>query len=258
MGTTFTIHPLKCGYIVNHEVSSFMYRKNYGGRRIDAPCLAYLLRGGGQDILVDTGPGSKARAPQHYTAAEADIDDLLLAELGSLGVDPEAIRIVVLTHLHNDHVGGARHFPAATFYVQEAELREAAWPVSFQRPIYEVNQRGRRPPWVEILDRMEVLSGDSPILPGLSTVLLPGHTSGSQGVLVDTTAGLYLLPGDLIPLYDNWPVDGSPAVPNGNHTDLYAYDRSLRRLAGFGATVLPSHDPKVLHYPTYPLPKELG
>ena len=129
---------------------------NYGGRRFDAPCLAYLLRGGGQDILIDTGPGPKARVPQHYTAAEANIDDLLLAELGRLDVDPEAIRIVVLTHLHNDHVGGVPHFPAATFYVQEAELREAAWPVPFQRPIYEVNQRGRRPPWVEILDRMEV------------------------------------------------------------------------------------------------------
>lgn len=63
--------------------------------------------------------------PQHYTAAEADIDDLLLAELGRLGVDPEAIRIVVVTHLHNDHVGGVPHFPAATFYMQEAELREA-------------------------------------------------------------------------------------------------------------------------------------
>jgi N-acyl homoserine lactone hydrolase len=258
MGTTFTIHPLKCGYIVNHEISSFVYRKNYGGRRFDAPCLAYLLRGGGQNILIDTGPGPKARVPQHYTAAETDVDDLLLAELGRLGVTPEAIRIVVLTHLHNDHVGGVSHFPDATFYVQETELREAVWPVPFQRPIYEVNQRGRRPPWVEILDRMEVLTGDSPILPGLSTLLLPGHTSGSQGVLVDTTDGPYLLPGDLVPLYDNWPVDGSPPVPNGNHTDLYAYDRSFRRLAGMDATIIPSHDPRVLDHPAYPLPNESG
>lgn len=258
MGTTFTIHPLRCGYIVNHEVSSFVYRKNYGGRRFDAPCLAFLLRGGGQDILVDTGPGPKARVPQHYTSAEADIDDLLLAELTRLGVHPEAIRIVILTHLHNDHVGGAANFPNATFHVQETELREAAWPVPFQRPIYEVNQRGRRPPWVEILDRMEVLTGDSPIVPGVSTILLPGHTSGSQGVLVDTTDGPYLLPGDLVPLYDNWPTDGSPPVPNGNHTDLYAYDRSFRRLAGMGATVVPSHDPRVLDHPVYPKPRDQG
>ena len=116
------------------------------------PASPFCCAGGGQTILVDTGPGSKARGPHYYTAAEADIDDLLLAELGRLGVAPEAIRIVVLTHLHNDHVGGAAHFPAARFYVQETELREAIWPVPFQRPIYEVNQPGRRPPWVEILD----------------------------------------------------------------------------------------------------------
>jgi len=47
-------------------------------------------------------------------------------------------------------------------------------------------------------------------------------------------------------------------VPNGNHTDLYAYDRSFRRLAGIGATVLPSHDPRVLDHLVYPLPKERG
>jgi N-acyl homoserine lactone hydrolase len=255
MGATFTIHPLRCGSIVNHEVSSFVYRKDYGGRRFDAPCTAYLLRGDGIDIMVDTGPGPKARAPQHYTAADAGIDDLLLSELSRLGVDPGAIGIVVLTHLHNDHVGGAHHFPRATFYVQEAELREAAWPVPFQRPIYEVNQRGRRPPWVEILDRMEVLTGDSPIVPGVSTLLLPGHTGGSQGVLVNTDAGQYLLPGDLIPLYDNWPTDGRPPVPNGNHTDLYAYDRSFRRLSGLHVTVLPSHDSRVFDQPVYPPPR---
>ena len=81
---------------------------------------------------------------------------------------------------------------------------------------------------------------------------LPGHTGGSQGVLVDTTDGPYLLPGDLVPLYDNWPLDGGPPVPNGNHTDLYAYDRSFRRVAGLGATVLPSHDMRVLEHEAYP------
>lgn len=256
MGTTFTIYPLRCGYIVNHEISSFVYRRDYGGRRFDAPCLAFLLRGGGRDILVDTGPGPKVRAPQHYTSADRDVDDLLLAELRRLGVDPLAISMVVLTHLHNDHVGGAHNFPAARFYVQEAELREAVWPVPFQRPIYEVNQRGRRPPWVEILDRMEVLSGDSEILPGLSTLLLPGHTGGSQGVLVDTTEGRHLLPGDLVPLYDNWPDDGSAPTPNGNHTDLYAYERSFRRIATLSATVIPSHDPRVLDHPLFPRPAD--
>ena len=253
--TTFRIFPLLCGHVVNHDMSSFVYRKDYAGRRFDAPCIAWLLRcesGNSPDVLVDTGPGPQVRAPQYYTPANVGIAELLPLQLAALGVDPADIRTVVLTHLHNDHVGGAHLFANATFHVQEAELREAVWPVPFQRPIYEVNQPGRLPPWTAILDRMAVLAGDGPILPGLRAILLPGHTGGSQGVLVATSAGPYLLSGDLVPLYDNWPRDGSPPIPNGNHTDLYAYDRSFRRVTELGAWVLPSHDPRVFERACYP------
>jgi glyoxylase-like metal-dependent hydrolase (beta-lactamase superfamily II) len=249
--TTFRIYPLLCGHVINHECSSFVYRRDYGGRRFDAPCTAWLLRGGSEDILVDTGPGPQTRAPQHYRKDDAAITEHLPNALNKLDSDPARIRTVILTHLHNDHVGGAHLFPNAHFHVQEAELREAVWPVPFQRPIYEINQPGRTPPWTTILDRMTVHTGDSDITPGLRAILLPGHTGGSQGVLVNTEAGPYLLPGDLVPLYDNWPADGPP-IPNGNHTDLYAYERSFQRLRQLAAHILPSHDPRVFDRPCYP------
>jgi glyoxylase-like metal-dependent hydrolase (beta-lactamase superfamily II) len=247
----FQIIPLLCGYVLNHERASFLYRTNCGGARLDAPCTAWLLRSDHQVILVDAGPGPRSRAPQHYTPGPGP-DDLLLAALAHNGVPPEAIRTVVLTHLHNDHVGGAASLPNAVFHVQAAELREAVWPVPFQRPLYEINQPGQVPAWTAILNRMVVLEGDATIMRGLSTILLPGHTSGSQGVLVETASGTFLLPGDLVPLHDNWPGDGAAPIPNGNHTDLYAYDRSFRRLAGLNVTVLPSHDPVVFDRPAWP------
>jgi N-acyl homoserine lactone hydrolase len=247
----FQIFPLRCGYVLNHSVGSFLYRTNCGDDRIDAPCTAWLLKGPGGPILVDTGPGPRARAPHHYRPN--DPDDLLPLELARHGVDPLAVQTIILTHLHNDHAGGARLFPNATFHVQLQELQEAVWPVPFQRAIYEVNQRGQLPPWAHILDRYVALEGDTPIMPGISTILLPGHTSGSQGILVDTASGPYCLPGDLVPLRENWPGDGT-RIPNGNHTDLYACERSFLRLAALGATVLPSHDPRVFDHPAYPPP----
>ena len=245
----FELLPLRCGHVVNHAVSSFLYRTDCGDARIDAPCIAWLLRGPGGPILVDTGPGTRVQAPQHYRPG--DPDDFLPLELARHGVDPAAITTIILTHLHNDHVGGAGHFPAATFHVQGQELQEAVWPVAFQRPIYEVNRRGYLPAWARILDRYVALDGDAAIAPGVSTITLPGHTSGSQGVCVDTAAGPHLLPGDLVPLRENWSPPRDP-VPNGNHTDLYACERSFRRLADLGATVLPSHDPRVFDYSAYP------
>ena len=139
----FRIVPLRCGHVIDHSVGSFLYRTP-GDARIDAPCTAWLLQGSGDPVLVDTGPGPRAAAPQHYRPDDAD--DLLPLELARHGIDPLSVRTVILTHLHNDHVGGARLFPNATFYVQLQELQEAVWPVPFQRTIYEVNRPGHLPP----------------------------------------------------------------------------------------------------------------
>ncbi len=245
----FRIVPLRCGHVVNQAVGSFLYRTPAGDARIDAPCTAWLLLGPGGPVLVDTGPGPRSAAPQHYRPG--DPDHLLPLELARHGIDPLTIGTVILTHLHNDHVGDASLFPNATFHVQLRELQEAVCPVPFQRAIYEVNQPGHLPPWVHILGRYVPLEGDSAIMPGLSTVMLPGHTGGSQGVLVETADGPYLLPGDLVPLRENWPGDGT-RIPNGNHTDLYACERSFCRLGTLGARVLPSHDPRVFDHPAYP------
>lgn len=246
----YELIPLCCGYVVDHPVGAFLYRTDAGPRRIDAPCIAWLLRTEGRTLLVDTGPGPRATAPQHYRPK--DPDDLLPLELARHNVDPLAIDTVILTHLHNDHVGGAAHFPNATFHVQLQELREAVWPVPFQRPIYEINRPGHTPAWTRILDRIHALDGETHLLPGITAIPLPGHTSGSQGVLVGTAAGPHLLPGDLVPLRENWPAPPATPIPNGNHTDLYAYERSFRRLAALDAEVLPSHDPCVFHRPSYP------
>ena len=250
--STYTILPIRCGDIVNHARSCFLYRKDCGGAHLNAPCIAWLLRSDAHTVIVDAGPGSRARAPQCYTESDAGHDDLLQYGLAKAGVEPDAIELVILTHLHHDHVGGARLFRNARFHVQEAELKEAVWPVPFQRPIYGTNQRGKTPPWIDVLDRMIVADGDENVLPGIRVLKLPGHTAGSQGVLVDTDDGPYLIAGDLIPLYENWPAHGGEPVPNGNHTDLRAYDDSFRRIAALGAKVLPAHDPRVFECASYP------
>src|ERR1700692_4727285 len=120
----YTIQPLMCGHIIDHQRSCFVYRKDCGGARLHAPCIAWLLRSPEHTLLVDTGPGPRARAPQCYRESEADVDDLLQYELMRAGVDPDSIELVILTHLHNDHVGGAGLFRNARFHVQELELKE--------------------------------------------------------------------------------------------------------------------------------------
>lgn len=104
------------------------------------------------------------------------------------------------------------------------------------------------PPWVPVEDRIDVVDGDADVAPGLSVVWLPGHTPGSQGVLVDTGAGgRFLIAGDCVNLYRNWEGDGTLRhIVGGSLMNLRDHLRSFTRIEGLDAEVIPSHDPLVL------------
>src|SRR5919106_525990 len=72
------------------------WRAHFGG---------YLLRSQGQTILVDTGLGSISTNPGTVTAFGGGMDGRLMAELQTVGVNPEDVDTVFFTHLHPDHVG---------------------------------------------------------------------------------------------------------------------------------------------------------
>jgi glyoxylase-like metal-dependent hydrolase (beta-lactamase superfamily II) len=88
------------------------------------------------------------------------------------------------------------------------------------------------------------VDGALEIIPGVELVALPGHTPGSQGVLVHAGSGRsYLIAGDCVDTYENWAGDVSSAhIPSGVYTDLFAYLDSLGRIDDLGCEVIPSHD----------------
>ena len=88
---------------------------------------------------------------------------------------------------------------------------------------------------------------------GVSVTLLPGHTPGLQGVVVETVAGRYLLPSDAVPLYENLGEPGDAPIPTGLHIDVGACLRSMDRMRTLPDVILPSHDVKVLDRSVYPL-----
>jgi glyoxylase-like metal-dependent hydrolase (beta-lactamase superfamily II) len=106
---------------------------------------------------------------------------------------------------------------------------------------------------VETASRFRVIHGDQELAPGISSVHLPGHSPGLQGVLIETLKGPYLIAGDCIPLYENWNGDRHEKhILSGVHTDLFAYYKSFEKLEKTGATVLPGHDMRIFEKPVYP------
>jgi glyoxylase-like metal-dependent hydrolase (beta-lactamase superfamily II) len=164
-------------------------------------CL--LVEGNGRRILIETGNGDKysQRDRQLYAMEERTIETALAA----IDVPLESIDLVVLTHLHFDHVGGATRlegpalrptFPRARHVVQRRELEDAT----------HVHERNRASylskdfvPLLEagLLDRAE---GEVEVAPGVRVLPTPGHCAGHQSVLVDGGGGeraLFL--GDVVP-----------------------------------------------------------
>jgi glyoxylase-like metal-dependent hydrolase (beta-lactamase superfamily II) len=193
-------------------------------------------------VLVDTGPFSptKGMDPLFAQTAEQTIE----AQLSRFGATPDDIKMVINTHLHTDHCSGNAYFKNVRCLVQKREIEYARDPLPVDRPAYAVELEG--------ID-FQLLEGDLEVTPGIQVILTPGHTPGSQAVLVHTRQGLYVIAGDSIPNFENMAMpDNESFWPSGAYIDLREYYRSLDRLKALGGFILPSHDLLVLKKTLYP------
>ena len=133
-------------------------------------------------------------------------------------------------------------FKTATFYVQQKELDYAMAPLAIQKNAY--NQ--------ELISQTKyiTLNGASEITEGISVITTPGHSPGSQSVIVNTEKGNFIIVGDLICLYAC--MERNPMIINGLHTNLFEYYESMDKVAETGFHVLPGHEPKILEHSVFP------
>jgi N-acyl homoserine lactone hydrolase len=129
-------------------------------------------------VLVDTGM-------TELHPAGADLDPRL-RPLSTPELDLASIDIVVNTHLHFDHCGGNHLFAGRPVYVQRQELEDAR-----TRENYTIRE------WVDAPGvRYVPVDGELELLPGIRLVPAPGHTSGSQIVVVETGGRPAVICGD--------------------------------------------------------------
>ena len=143
------------------------------------PVYVHVVEHPDARVLVDTG-----FTELHPAVADMDprIRPLNEQELDLAGID-----IVVNTHLHFDHCGGNHLFAGRPFYVQRLELDDA-------RSLDDYTIREWvDPPGVEYVP----VDGEHELLPGLRLIPAPGHTRGSQMVVVETGERPVVVGGDV-------------------------------------------------------------
>lgn len=223
-----------------------------GGDPHDGPMpldyFVWLVRDASRALLVDTGFSAAMAAKRRRHHLRCPTQGLSL-----LGVDARTLRDVVITHLHYDHVGNFELFPAATFHLQDLEMRYATGRHMRHEPFrgaFEVEDVVGMVRSV-YAGRVRFHDGDADLCPGISLHLIGGHTMGLQVVRVATRRGWLVLASDASHFYANMEeVRPFPIVYSV--ADMVEGYRRLRELADSPAHVIPGHDPLVLE--RYPAP----
>lgn len=203
---------------------------------ISFPIVAWYIRAGDKNILVDTGA-----SPEVYRRySPAPVEEILTFEaaLGTLGLAPEDIDMVIQTHLHYDHCGNTRKCQNARVVVQEEELKFAYAP----HPVFA---RGFAKELMQGI-HWRIVSGDAEVVPGIRVLHVPGHTPGTQAVAIDTEKGTAILSGFCATNEVFYPPESIskiwPVLVPGIHTDvLQAFDNALK-IKGLADILIPIHE----------------
>ena len=196
-------YPLDGGAFFGVVPKVMWSRKVFADERnfITAGLNSLLIRTGKQNILVETGMGSKL--PEKMVKVYGQ-PAKLLDNLQAAGISPDEIDIVINTHLHFDHCGwntvmkdgvAAATFPNARYYAPEGE--------------WLAGQEQRERDAVSYIDdnygplvrsgQMQLLREDGEITPGISVWNYPGHTRAMVAVMIESAGNQACFISDLIP-----------------------------------------------------------
>lgn len=238
----WTIDPLRLGELEGVSKQILLGSDGQGMVPARIPIYSYLLRSsdGLRSVVFDLGPPPEAvaQADGRKTLVPGSYRGIVEALAGA-GATPDEVEAVVLSHLHWDHIDGVEQFHRAKVYLQASEWAFAKHDVNPQRAFFPLILPAFPP------ERLVLLHGRQAIAPGLEIVPLPGHTPGSQGLVVQTTGGPFVCCGDLVYRFES--LDGGPdgqPLPPG----LCCDEQRWRESAGFVRLIgqaLPAHDERI-------------
>jgi glyoxylase-like metal-dependent hydrolase (beta-lactamase superfamily II) len=217
-----------------------------GGDPHDGPMrmdyFIWYIRSTERVIVVDTGFTVEM-------ARQRDRDYLIAPgeALRRVGVDPDAVEDVVLTHLHYDHAGNLHDFPKATFHIQDDEVAYATgrhMTSALLRHVFEIEDVVSLVRLV-YSERVKFYRGGGELAPGITLHRIGGHSAGLQCVRVSTARGWVVLASDASHFYEHYQAKRVfPVVYHVGET-LDGY-RTLLELAQTPAHIIPGHDPLVM------------
>lgn len=217
----------------------------------NVPVPFFLIEHPDGHVLYDTGNALEVAQDKekHWGGVvaaydpEMTEDEWVVNQIKTVGVKPEDIRYVVLSHLHLDHAGGVGHFPNAKYVVQREELHFAYVPDFYMKGAYIRADFDKDVDWFILegwRDHKFDLYGDGKLV----IYFTPGHTPGHQSVLVNLdNDGSIFLTGDSCYTLENLNEDVLPGLVWGP-TETVKSIQTMRYLQDqHGVKIVTGHDP---------------
>ena len=244
---------LDCGTIQVNNLDLFSDSFAYVGQKRTLTDSCYLIAHGTEYLLWDTGlpAGLKGAPTDDKAPLSPTLTHTLAEQLATLGVKPEQIALVGISHYHFDHTGQAAEFPKAKLLIGRADLEALKTePVPF----------GADPallaPWLKGGVPVEEVTGDKDIFGDGSVVMLamPGHTPGSTALLVNLKQkGPVLLSGDVVHFEEQFENNGVPGFNTDRADSLASMDRMQKMAKSLKATLVVQHDANdIAKLPAFP------
>lgn len=214
----YSIYVLEYGYVPEYDKGGVIYGAHNEGY-IKLPYCYAVIKGRDWAAMVDVGYNDR-----DYGKYLGDLFNVQQwrpphVVLGEIGLTPEDIKAVFVTHAHFDHFGNVEAFPNATFYIQKRELQEWVWAMSLpdrMRWIMCGIDTGDILRGVQLAREKRLVALDGPvenIFPGIDVhVAYDSHTWACMWVAVrndgeQSSKDVWVLAGDLVYQFEN--INGS-------------------------------------------------
>ena len=192
----------------------------------------YVIKHGSDYMVWDTGfaPGSTPPAPKAGLAEQ----------LAQLGITPDQVKYVGISHYHADHTSQLPALPKAMLLIGKGDWDA----VNAPKPAPGVNAAAFTH-WISGGGKAEPVTLDKDVFGDGTVVMLdtPGHTPGHHSLLVRMKdKGVVILTGDLAHFHENYDSNGVPTFNTDRAASLASLDRVKKIAANLKATVIIQHD----------------
>ena len=232
---------LDCGDFVMKRYGAWFsdtFQYPEGSKKLVASC--YLIRHADKYLLWDTGVSDKLiGGPIDNEEQRMSLRRSLVDQLKQIGVTPDQIDIVGISHFHGDHTGQARHFPKAKLVIGKGD-----WD-AIKSDEQRKDARTDLAPWIGEGGNVIPVASDVDIFRDGRVIMLklPGHTPGHSALLVRLASGPVLLSGDQYHFTEQVRNRGVPAFNHDRADTLASHDRFDRIAANEKAKVIIQHEP---------------